>query len=757
MARDDLDAHPTSYIGRASDAAEVRRLLGVAPLVTLTGAGGIGKTRLARRMTATVAGAYRDGTVFVELAEARDGTEVPQAVADRLGLRLRSREPVTGRVLEHLRHKGILLVLDNCEHVLDGCAEFTAAVLGGCREVAILATSRQSLGVPGEHVYRLPPLPSPESAVGTPAELRQYEAVRLFVDRATAVRSDFVLDETEAEAVARLCRMVDGVPLAIELAAARMRSLSPRQVVARWSGGLGLSTSWGRTVAARHQSLRATIDWSYDLCTAAERTVWARLSVLAGWFDLDAAEFLCAGGDVAADAVVDVIDALVDKSILERQGGQVVRYRLLQTLRDYGGQRLDESGDRPAVMRRYRDWFHLILTTADAEWLGPRQHEWVSRLHSSRADLRAAITWSLDEPGEAGVAVSMAAQVEEFWTLSGANREVRDWLERALAAAPEQPRRARAWAVAALHSLWLTDLDTAARQLDRAEAAAADHPDPVVAAYVTGIRAFEAKIRLDNERAATLATRALDVLRAHGRRREAQLPVLVLGLASAAGDPAAILRMLREAIARCADCGDSYYREMMLFAVALIEVYLGNTAAAARAAETALRSARTRDSRFNDAYCIEALAWVAAVAGEHRRSATLFGVAATAWELLGAEPGVVLALPHSRFRSQTEQALGERGFAEAFAAGRALSVADARGYALREETPGRDDADPVPLTARELEVAGLVAQGMTNRDIAARLVIAHRTADTHVRNILTKLGFTGRAQIGAWVTGRAHT
>ncbi|MBB5916042.1 putative ATPase/DNA-binding CsgD family transcriptional regulator [Nocardia transvalensis] len=757
MARGDLDAHPTSYIGRAAETAEVRRLLGAASLVTLTGTGGIGKTRLARRTAAAVAGAYRDGTVFVELAEARHDTEVPQAVADRLQLRLRSVEPVTARVLEHLRDKNILLVLDNCEHLLDGCAAFAAAVLDTCRDVVILATSRQSLGVPGEHVFRLPPLAAPVNADTTLAELSRYEAVRLFTDRAAAVRSDFALTDRNARDVARLCHMVDGVPLAIELAAARMRSLSPQQVLARWSGGLGLSTSWGRTVAARHQNLRATIDWSYGLCTGGEQVVWARLSVFASWFDLDAAEFVCAGGDVDPGPVVDVIDALVDKSILERHGDQVVRFRLLQPLRDYGRQQLDDSGEHARVLRRHRDWFHRMLTTADAEWFSPHQAEWVSRLQHARADVRAAIAWSLDEPGHAGTALSMAARVEEFWTLSGANREVRAWLERALAATPEHPLRARAWAVAALHSLWLTDLDTAARQLDRAEAAAIEDADPALIAYVTGVRAHEAKIRLDNDRAAKLAGDALEVPRAHGRLREAQLSVLVLGLAGAAGDPDGTLRMLRDAVTVCERCGDSYYREMMLFAVALIEVYLGNLDTATQAATTALRSAQVRDSRFADAYLIEALAWAAAVAQDHLRAATLFGAADAAWELLGAEPAVVLALPHGRFRSHSEHALGDRRFAEMFATGRALPVAAARGYALGDQTSGPAPVDADPLTGRELEVAALVAQGLTNRDIAARLVIAPRTADTHVRNILTKLGFAGRAQIGAWITARSPT
>lgn len=353
----------------------------------------------------------------------------------------------------------------------------------------------------------------------------------------------------------------------------------------------------------------------------------------------------------------------------------------------------------------------------------------------------------------------MASKVEEFWTLSGANREARAWLENALAATPEHPLRGRAWAVAALHSLWLTDLDSAARHLDRAEAAVVEHADPVLAAYVTGVRAHEAKIRLNNDSAAKLAREALDALHALGRRREAQLSVLVLGLAGAAADPPGTLTMLREAITVCEQCGDSYYREMMLFAVALIEVYLGNVDAATQAANTALRSARNRDSRFADAYLIEALAWAAAVADDHVRAATLFGAADAAWELLGAEPSVVLALPHGQFRSRTEHALGDRRFAETFATGRALPVAAARSHALGEETPGSDTntVDTNPLTSRELEVAALVAQGMTNRDIAARLVIAPRTADTHVRNILTKLGFTGRAQIGVWITARSST
>lgn len=745
------DAEPTSYVGRRDEAAQVRRLLGDRRLVTLTGCGGIGKTRLARRVAGEIGRAHTGGAVFVELSELADGAALAATVADRLDLRLRSGESITGRVLEYLRERRVLLIMDNCEHVLTACAEFVTAVLADCPRVTVLATSRQSLGVPGEHVVRVPPLPVPADETGTPAQARTFDAVRLFVDRARAASSEFTLTAANCADVVRLCRTLDGVPLAIELAAARMRSLSPRQALERWSGQLALSTAASRTGSPRQQTLRAALDWSYDLCTEVERAVWRRLAVFAGSFALDSAEFLC--GDTAA-VVVDTIDGLVDKSILERHGDAVLRYRMLEPVREYGLEQLRAAGELDGVARRHRDWFHRVVRAADDGWMSAAQLDWVWRLRRDHADLLVGLEYSLNEPGGADIALSMACRVPEYWTLRGANRAARTWLDRALAAAsPEHPQRAYAEAVAAWHSLWLADLDDAHARLARAEEVLAPG-DARTEAMIMAVGAHAAKIVNDNALAAKLAAVAMDRFRELGDLRFAVAAANLLALATITTDSAESLRVLDAAVADCERCGETYYRDVLLFALCLTHLARGDCDAAEGAARRGLASTIRRDSRFGDAYHIESLSWIACLRGEYERSARLSGAVATCWEMLGADPEVILVVPYTRCRDANLRALGDAGFAERFAAGRAMSLERARRDALGEDEPPAAAAEP--LTARELEVAELVALGLTNREIANRLAMAHRTADTHVRNILAKLGIANRARIAAWITDRVR-
>ncbi|MGV9675532.1 ATP-binding protein [Nocardia sp. NPDC003482] len=750
-----LVAELTSYVGRRSESADVRRLLGSARLVSLTGPGGVGKTRLASRVASDLARAYGDGVYFVELAELRAEVLLADLVAERLDLQLRSEQSALDRVLAYLREREVLLVLDNCEHVLGACAEFVAALLTHCARVTVLTTSRQSLAVPGERTFRVPPMPVPPD-ITEPAELLRYDSIRLFADRAAAARTGFDITSGNAADVARLCRRLDGVPLAIELAAARMRSLPLPEICRRLDRALALLTTGSPISPERQQTLRATIVWSYELCSPAEQLVWSRASVFTGSFDLEAAEFVCGGHGVDPADVIDVIDALVDKSVLERDGTEDARYRMLETLREFGQERLHAAADDTRVARRHRDWFDRLTARADAEWIGPAQSSWVWRLRADHANLRAALEWSLTEPGEADIALSMAQRIVEYWTLRGANREARTRLDRALAAtSPDHPARAYGLATSAQYSIWLSDIPGTLTRLDEADKLAAAHGDRLAAAFADVVRAQVAKIRLEDGLSAELAGAAVRIFQAHGDRRNELRARLHQGIANTAESPATGLRLLREMTARSDELGDTYYRDMALFGIAMIEVMAGSLDAAEAAARTALASTRLRDSRFGDAYHLETLAWCAARRGESERAATLFGAAATAWDLLGADPAAIMPRPHGRFRELATTALGADAFGEAHAAGRALSRERARRYALRE------DADEVrdrrsPLSARELEVAELVAQGLTNREIAVRLVIAPRTADTHVRHILTKLGFGKRAQIAAWMAARTH-
>ncbi|SDH50624.1 non-specific serine/threonine protein kinase [Actinokineospora alba] len=746
-----LPSELTSYIGRRREGTRARQLLAAGALLTLTGPGGVGKTRLGTRVMRDAARGFADGVVFVGLAELRDPALVANVVADRLGLGDRSTRLVTSTVVEHLRERSLLLVLDNCEHLVDGCAEFVREVLTGCPGVAVLATSRQSLGIAGERLFPVPPLSVPDdTGPCAPEELARYDSVCLFVDRAVAVWPTFGLTVENCADVVSLCRSLEGLPLAIELAAARIRSLSPGQIVERLARRLPLLTAGPRTAPQRQQTLRATIDWSHELCTEAEQALWARASVFAGSFDVSAAEFVCAGAGVDSAEVLNLVDALLDKSVLVRDTTDTdARYRMLETLREYGQERLAESGDHARVSRLHRDWFDRLTATADAEWASPDQLAWVTRLKHDHANLRAALDWCLTEPGEAGVALRMASRLDEYWSLRGFTTEARMWLDRALAATPEDhPDRPFALGVAALHALWQSDMDSAAGQLAQAENLGGDNAFLVT--YLGYVRSLAALISLDL-RTAELATAAAAGFRELGEVRRELHPLFIQGVALAyGGDIEGARAALDRMIELCESHGEKYHRAMAMFGVTMVEVDFGDVDRAAEAARKGLLADLAMDNSFGETFHLESMAWVADRQGDHPRAATLFGVAAPLWADLGTTPEAAVSMPHLFHRDNTRKALGDLAFDQAHAAGRAMSAAERRQYAL-----GTEPAEPEsPLTQREAEIAELVAEGMTNADIAAKLVIARRTADTHVGNILTKLGFSSRAQIAAWAVRR---
>src|SRR5215469_2038154 len=350
-----LPAELTSFVGRRGELAEVRRLLAGSRLVTLTGIGGVGKTRLALRAAAGLRRAFRDGVWLVQLDQVRDEALVAQAVAGALGLQDRAGYPPAAALADYLAGRQLLLVLDNCEHVVDAVAKLADTLLRAAAGLRVLATSRESLNMTGESVLAVPPLAAPEAGRSlSVAELARFPAIGLFAERAAQVVAGFALTEANAAAVASICRRLEGLPLAIELAAAWLPVLSPEQIDVRLGDRLGLLTRAGRARPARQQTLRASIEWSYGLCSQPERLLWARCSVFAGGFELDAAEGVCADDRLAAGRVLDLLAALAGKSILtveHREGG--ARYRLPETLREFGQERLHESGEDTTLRRRH--------------------------------------------------------------------------------------------------------------------------------------------------------------------------------------------------------------------------------------------------------------------------------------------------------------------------------------------------------------------------------------------------------------------
>src|SRR6516225_11560173 len=435
-----LPAELTSFVGHRGELAEVRRLLAGSRLVTLTGPGGVGKTRLALRAAAGLARAFPDGVWLVRLDQLRDEALLAQAVAEALGLQDRAGYVPEAAVAEYLAGRQLLLVLDNCEHVVDAVAKLADVLLRAAAGLRVLATSREWLNMPGETVLAVPPLAAPDARERlSVAELAQFAAAALFAERAAQVVPGFAVTEANAAAVAGICRRLEGLPLAIELAAGQTPVLSAEQIDVRLGDRLGLLTRGSRTRPARQQTLRASVGWSYELCSPAERLLWTRLSVFNGGCELDAAEDICADHRLAAAQVLDLLAALAGKSILiaaHRKG--VARYRLPETLREYGQERLHESGEYTALRRRHRDWHEQLARQANTDWLSPQIAGLTARLHREHANVNAAQDFCQAEPGEAEAGLRIAIHVWLFYYWSAGHiSEGRYRLGQALAEAGE--------------------------------------------------------------------------------------------------------------------------------------------------------------------------------------------------------------------------------------------------------------------------------------------------------------------------------
>jgi predicted ATPase/class 3 adenylate cyclase/Tfp pilus assembly protein PilF len=428
----------TSFVGREEEVAEVKRLLRSTRLLTLTGTGGAGKTRLALQVGADLLDGYPDGVWLVELAALTEAPLIPQAVLSALGLREEPQRPLTDTLVDSLRPKHALLILDNCEHVVQASAELAEQLLRSCPQVRILATSREVLRAEGEAVWRVPSLSLPSREAETPPveQLTQYEAVRLFIDRAIAANSQFQVTNDNAPAVAEVCWRLDGIPLAIELAAARTSALSAEEIERRLDDRFRLLTGGRRTAMRRHQTLRAAVEWSYDLLDGQERRLFERLSVFVGGFTLEAAEAVCVGDGIGEGHVLDLVDGLVSKSLVapvETDYG--ARYRMLESLRAYGEERLQTTGDGEAAWKRHREFFAELAERAKPELAGPQQATWLARLDADHGNLRAAFA----RPGAEGAATRfrLVSALRPFWFERGSWSEGADWAAQCLAGKAE--------------------------------------------------------------------------------------------------------------------------------------------------------------------------------------------------------------------------------------------------------------------------------------------------------------------------------
>ncbi len=513
-----LPASSTSFVGREHEIAEVRGMLSMTRLLTLTGAGGSGKTRLAVEAARALAGVYPDGVWITELAPLSEPGLVPQAVASALGIREQPGRPLLGTIIEALQSKELLLVMDNCEHLIQASSILAEELLSSCPRPRILATSREPLGIGGEVVRQVGPLSLPETSNGrsTAESLMRCEAVRLFVERSRVMAPDFGLTEGNAGAVVRLCRRLDGIPLAIELAAARLGDVAVEQVARRLEGSLDLLQSSGRSAEPKHQTLRSTLDWSYNLLGEMERALFGRLAVFAGGWTLEAAEQVCSGRGIEHYEFLDLLVGLVDKSLVVAGATSegAVRYRMLEPIRQYAREKLDEIGQAYEARDRHAEFFLALAEEAEPELDGPQQRLWVERLDVEHDNLGAALLRAL-EHGEGELALRLGAALWRFWFARGYYGEGTTWLEQGLAAGDPKASSTRVKATESLG--WLTQ-----RQGDTERAEAAyeemlelsrkldDEANVATALNSLGTLAVQ---QGDHERAAPLLEENLAVLR----------------------------------------------------------------------------------------------------------------------------------------------------------------------------------------------------------------------------------------------------
>jgi predicted ATPase/DNA-binding CsgD family transcriptional regulator len=771
----------TSLVGRRRELSEAKRLLMTGRPLTLTGPAGVGKSRLARRIAADMRRTFTDGTWLADFAAVSDPTLLAHVAAGALGLADQSGRPTFDTLVKFLHDRHLLLVLDGWDLDPQSCGALVDELLDAAPGLCLLVTSRRPLGFPRERVLRVPALSFPHSDQPSLRQLPRYEAVRLFTERAAAVLPGFRIEEDNGTVLALLCRRLQGIPLAIELVAAQLRTLSPEQVL----GGLDHYRSFlapSLPAVTAQPGLDSALGWSYSaLCTPEEKLLWARLSVFVGGFDLQAAQSVCSGEGPAAgpdgagrdpvidglrdladsdeprvcpQAVFDLVASLVDRCVLIREGrGVRARYRMPEPIRMFGRERLAASGGDRTFRTRHRDYYRQLAERAAQEWFSPRQVEWLGRFHREIANLRAALEFSLSEPGQAREGLALASALSNFWA-SGLLGEGRRWLDRALALDHEPtPERARALWVTAGQALALRDVSGALGRLAEARDLARRLDDNSALAYTIGYFGVVAVLQDQYPCALLLFNEALERHRATGDLNGVTMTLnQMMPVAAILEDPHA-QAIGEESLFLCEAYGAQWSRSAVLLNMALAKWRQGGSAQTGALVRKALRLKRLFQDPGGTGLGLELLAWTAAAHHEEERAARLLG-AAHAARVRSGDP-LALFGPDLAFNPEcmrlARRALSGRRFEELYIEGAALGLEQAVAYALGEKPePRPGTAGGATLTSREQQVADLLGEGLSIGEVASCLGVTPRTVESHVDRITAKLELGSRSEIGQW-------
>ncbi len=801
----------TSFIGREREITDIKRLLITSHLVTLTGAGGSGKTRLAIQIANMVSKSFADGVWLVDLAPLREPTFVPQLVAQVFGLRPSADQPLLQTLLNFVHSKSLLLILDNCEHLSAACGQLAQALLSQVTGLRILATSRIALAIAGEMIYPVSGLAWPTStkAENDPQDLIQYDAIRLFVERARAISPDFKLTPDNVGSTVETCRRLDGLPLALELASARVNVLTVQEIAERLDDRFNLLISTQRTgYEPRHATLRAAIDWSYALLTVEEQALLRRMAVFEAGCSLGTAESVCSGEDIAAQDILDLISSLVSKSLVvaETVWRTQARYRLLETIREYALEKLEAAGEMSQLRDRHLDHYLARSEEAAPELGDANQQLWLNWLEGELENLRASLAWALESDRiEAGLRIAIA--IIRFWEIRGYVQEGQVWFERLLAKVDER-----------------VSLTVRVKALT----------------YASFLAMFQ-----DNASAATAYGReAVALAEAAGEQSKRVLPLALAALASGARtarDFPTAFAIQERFIAWARESGDAFYLGMSLLAQGGVSIELGSFDEARILLDESLALARQAGDDFRSAHALNSLGDLARCQGNYPQALTVYEESAALLNEIGAQrdlasvlqnlgstclqlgdveraydyfresmtahqaqqnmPGkleclvgfaataVMAGLPgpgtrlfaataaisgrpsppawkatrleFERYYELARASLAGSEFQVEQAAGGAMSLEQAVDYALnlplQRGTASKIGETPGGLTRREREVAMLIGQGRTNGEIATELVLSKRTVETHVRKIFHKLGLTSRGQVMRWAIDQGLT